>query len=85
MFRKMNLHVHLIVSNISGLTPGRCVIERPKREWSLNRNEPGTRPLSKPRCAEEEEEEEEEEAEAEEKKKKNATMKLAATNTKVNV
>jgi hypothetical protein len=47
------MNVHLIASNISGLTPGQCIIERPRREWSLKRNEPGTRPLSKPRCAEE--------------------------------
>jgi hypothetical protein len=48
---KMN--VPRIASMILGVTPAQCVIERPRREWSLEINEGGTWPLSKSRCAEE--------------------------------
>lgn len=48
------MNVHRIESNSSGLTPGQRVIERPRRQWSLKRNEPRTWPLSEPRCVEEE-------------------------------
>jgi len=48
---KMN--VPRIASIISGVTPAQCAIERPRREWSLEINEAGTWPLSKPRSAEE--------------------------------
>jgi hypothetical protein len=50
---KMN--VPRIASNISGVTPAQCIIERPRRERSLKINEFGTWPLSKPRCTEEKE------------------------------
>jgi hypothetical protein len=46
------INVPRIASMILRVTPAQCVIERRRREWSLEINEAGTWSLSEPRCVE---------------------------------